>query len=166
MSKLVRSENTLPFLCRRFTLKDNHILLKVYEFHEMLLWETHMFFSEMRWRCLWYVTVLLKWELWSFSCGNYTLKDNHVLLNIWISWNAFVRNTPFFLWIDKPFFGICQRLDKTKNSVPFLCSDSNLKDNHIHLKGNEFHEMLLWETHMSFCEKISHFCDMSKTWQN
>ena len=29
---IVRSENSLPFLCRSFTLKDNHFVLKVYEF--------------------------------------------------------------------------------------------------------------------------------------
>ena len=29
---IVINENSLPFLCRSFTLKDNHLVLKVYEF--------------------------------------------------------------------------------------------------------------------------------------
>ena len=46
------------FLSRSFTLKDKHVLLKEQEFHEILLLETHMCYSEMRSPGLEYVKVL------------------------------------------------------------------------------------------------------------
>ena len=58
--RTVRSKCRVHFYSRNFTLKDNHVLLKGWEFHEILLWETHMCYSEMR-RCyLGYVTILLE----------------------------------------------------------------------------------------------------------
>ena len=114
----VKTENTVPFLGRNFTLKDNHVHLKVYEFHEMLMWETHMCYSEMRSICLGYFKVLLKWE--QCSCSVEALLWKIItFFSMCISWNAFVWNEHVFLWKDKPFFGICQRLDKTKNSINF-----------------------------------------------
>ena len=64
---IVKSGNSFPILCRCFTLKDNHAHLKVYELNEMLFWETHMCFNEMRSHCMWYVTELWEWELCSLS---------------------------------------------------------------------------------------------------
>ena len=60
MSKYCTSVNRVPFLCRNFTLTYIHVLLKVYEFHEMLLLETHMCYSEIRSHCLGYVNVQLE----------------------------------------------------------------------------------------------------------
>ena len=63
---IVKSENSVPFLCRSSTLKDNQVLLKAKEFHEIL--------CEKR------------------TCVSLKIED--------------------VVWI-------CQRLDKTENSVHF-----------------------------------------------
>ena len=55
---------------------------------------------------------------------------------------------------DKPLFGICQSIVKSDNSVPCLCRNFTVKDNHVLLKEYEFHEMLLCKMHMCFSEKI------------
>ena len=104
MSKLARSENCVPFLCRSFALKDNRVLLKCMNFIKFL------------------------WE----KCTCVTLKSEAVVC-----------------YMSK----YCNR----ENSVPFLCRSFNLKDKHVHLKVYEFHEMLLWETHMCYSEIKSHF---------
>ena len=39
----VKSERSVPFLCRRFILKDNHILVKVNEFQKRFVRNAHVF---------------------------------------------------------------------------------------------------------------------------
>ena len=56
---IVRIESSVPFLCRSFILKDNHVLLKAYEFHARFI-DTHKCFYEKKSSCLCYVKVLLE----------------------------------------------------------------------------------------------------------
>ena len=127
----------------------------MYEFHEMLLWETHMSFSAMihvvldMSRIVRMRTVFLFSEealLWKIIMCFWKGKK---LINTTV-WNAHV-----LLWIEKPLFGICQSIVKSSNSLPFLCRSFNLKDNHVLLKVYEF--LLLWETNMCYTENRSHF---------
>ena len=89
-----------------------------------------------------------------FLCWSFTVKIIMFFERIRISWNAFVRNAHVKLWNEKRLFGICQCIVKSENSVLLLCRHFTFKDIHVLLKVNEFHEMLFWETHMTFNEKI------------
>ena len=143
---IFKSESSVPFVCRIFTLKDNHVLLKVYEFHGMLLWEAHMSYSEMRSVCLGNVKVFLKVRA---VC----LLSVEVLL-----WKIIT-----FLWkwfnFMKCFFEKCtcvsqksyavvwdmEKLVKSENCLPYLCRSFTLKIITFFWKYMNFMEC--------FCEK-------------
>ena len=92
-----------------------------------------------------------------FLYRSFTLKDNHVLWKCMNFMICFLRNAHVLLWNEKHLFGICQNVVKTEISVPFLCRSFTFKDNPVILTVYEFHEMLLWETHMCFSAKIRHW---------
>ena len=50
----------------------------------------------------------------------------------------FMRNSHFFLCIDKTMFVICQSIVRSENSLPFLWRSFTLKDNHLVLKVYKF----------------------------
>ena len=57
--------------------------MKVYEFHEILLWETHMSYSEIRSHCLWYFTNCENEKCFPFLCRCFTLKDDYAVLKFY-----------------------------------------------------------------------------------
>ena len=119
---IVRSYHSVHFRCRSFTLIDNHVLLKGYDFHEMLLWEKHMCYSEMRNFYSGYVTLLLEdGAVFNFLYWSFTLGKTHVLL-----------------WNEKTQFGICLRTVWIKSSVHFLCRSFIWKIITFFSKGKNF----------------------------
>ena len=124
----------------------------------MLLWETHLHYTELRSLCLRYVKVLSKvitvflvsieallWMIIMFSwkCMNFMkcfcVKRTCVTLN----WEAFVCDMSKY----------CQKLEQCS----LFCRSFTLNDNHVLLKIYEFHEILLCEMHMCFSDMI-HCC--------
>ena len=86
-----------------------------------------------------------------FLCRSLLWKIITSLECVWISWDAFVRNTHVLLRNVQTLLGICQRIIRSENSVPFLCRSFTcftLKINTIFGKCMNFMKC--------FCEK--HTC--------
>ena len=126
----VKTENTVPCLCRSFTLKDNHVYLKVNEFHEMLFWETHVCYSEMRSVCLGYVKLLLKVRtVFLFSVEALLLKIIAFFWKCMDFMKCFCEKRTCLSLTRKALFGICQGDVKTENTLSSLWRSFTLKDN-------------------------------------
>ena len=133
--RIVRSVNSLPFPCRSFTLKDNNVLWKVYEFHEMILWETHMGYSEKISRSLPYAKVLLEVRtVFFFSV------ETLIWMIITFFWKGknfkkcFCENHTCVTRKWEDVFWDIQKIVKSDNSLPFFRRSLTFEDNHNLLK--------------------------------
>ena len=157
--KVLLEERTVFFFSVENLLwKTNMFFWKSKNSKKCFFWETHMSYSEKISRCLRYVKLLLEVRrVFFFSVETLIWKIITFFWKVKISGNTFVRNAHVLLRNVKTLFAIFQRIVRRENSVPFPCRSFNLKDNHVLWKGYEFHEMVLWETHMCYSEKISCF---------
>ena len=143
--RIVGSVNSVPFPCLSFTLKDNNVLRKVYEFHEMLFWESHMCYSEKISRSLRYVKVLLEVRKVFF----FSVETLHwmIITFFWKGKNSkkcFCENDTCVNWKWEAVFWDIEKFVKSENSFPFLCRSLTFEDNHNLLKGKNFMKCL-WE---------------------